>query len=223
MAQRPKIGRPPTPAILKGKPRQGPNVYVAQWKAEADQVQNITGDSFKYLRKTILGMTQDECGDFLRVHQTTISDWESGYFRVPFSAYYMLVMVTKTTSFRFANEQWAGWKIEVEYDWLNKFEPVSYLKNEKLRISLTPNELLYVRSYLNLGEAAREQVVELRIKLDEAISENTRLRQMFRENGITAEVEAMQDKITALLEGIKTAKIVDLSSYLNPSDKKAAA
>ena len=68
-----------------------------------------------------------------------------------------------------------------------------------------------------------EQVVELRSKLDAAIAENKRLRQMFRENGVTAEVEAMQDKITALLEGIRTAKIVDLSAYLKPSDKKAAA
>ena len=68
-----------------------------------------------------------------------------------------------------------------------------------------------------------EQVVELRSKLDAAIAENKRLRQMFRENGVTAEVEAMQDKITALLEGIRTAKIIDLGAYLKPSDKKAAA
>jgi DNA-binding transcriptional regulator YiaG len=223
MEQRPKRGRPPTPELLKGKPRPAPSVYVAQWKAEADQVQNITGDSFKFLRKSILGMTQVECAAFLRVHQTTITDWEHGYFRVPFSAYYMLVMVSKTPNFRFANEQWAGWKIEAGYDPLNKFEPISYLKNDKLRISLEPNELLYVRQWLSLGAAAREQVVELRSALDAAIAENTRLRQMFRENGVTAEIEAMQNKITALLDGIRTAKILDLSAYIKPSNKEAAA
>lgn len=223
MEQTPKRGRPRMLQLLKGRPRPGPNVYVAEWKTEADEVQNITADSFKFLRKTILGMTQVECADFLRVHQTTISDWENGYFRVPFSAYYMLVMVSKTPNFRFANEQWAGWKIEVAYDPLNKFKPISYLKNEVERISLSPNELLYVRQYLSLGAAAREQVVELRSKLDAAIAENTRLRQMFRENGVTAEIEAMQDKITALLEGMRTAKIVDLSAYVKPSDKEAAA
>lgn len=223
MEQRLKRGRPPTPEIWKGKPRRRPDIYVAQWKAEATEVQNITGASFKCLRKDILGMTQVECADFLRVHQTTISDWESGYFRIPFSAYYMLVMVTKTPNFRFANEQWAGWQIVVEYDSRDGFKPISYLKNEVERISLDPNELLYVRQYLSLGAAAREQVMELRSMLDAAIGENTRLRNLFRENGVTAEVEAMQDKITVLLNGIRTAKIVDLNAYPKPSDKKAAA
>ena len=186
-------------------------------------MQNITADSFRFLRQTIMGMTQGECAEFLRVSQATVSSWEHGYGRIPFSAYYMLVMVTKTPNFRFANEQWAGWKIEVEYDWLNKFKPIAYLKNEKEKISLTPNELLYVRQHLSLGASAMEQVEELRSKLDAAIAENNRLRQMFRENGVTAEVEAMQDKIAALLEGIRTAKIIDLGAYLKPSDNKAAA
>jgi hypothetical protein len=60
------------------------------------------------------------------------------------------------------------------------------------------------------NEAAllRNDVKKLQGQLDAAIAENTALREMFLDNGVTDEVAAMQEKVNALMARINTARVI---------------
>ena len=72
----------------------------------------------------------------------------------------------------------------------------------------TPEQLVWSTTTRSEAALLRNDVKKLQAQLDAAIAENTALREMFLDNGVTDEVASMQEKINALMARINTARVI---------------
>jgi len=170
--------------------------YHPQW-VQMSQRYTIAAESFKGLRLT-LGMTVEQCAAYLRVSCVTITRWESGKTPVPFAELEVLRLVSESVRFSMTHPDWDGWFIN-DHGVLHS--PIIGGHG------FTPEQLAW--STMTRSEAAllRNDVARLQTKLDAAIAENTNLRQMYLDNGITDEVASMQEKVNGLMARINTARV----------------
>ncbi|MDZ4201460.1 MAG: hypothetical protein U1C96_04840 [Gallionella sp.] len=170
--------------------------YHPQW-VQMSQRYKISADSFKCMRLS-LGMTIDQCAAYLRTTPSTLNRWEKGLSTVRFAEFELLRLILENVRFKMTHRDWDGWFID-EQGVLNS--PMIGGKG------WTPEQLVW--STMTRSEAAllRNDVTKLQSQLDAAIAENTALREMYLDNGITDEVAAMQKQVNGLMERINTARV----------------
>lgn len=175
--------------------------YHPQWVQMSQQVA-ISGEIFKIMRWS-LNMTPEQCAAYLRVSVSTIFRWEGGKTPVPFTCFELLRVVSDSVRFKMSHPKWDGWFIN--------YHGVLHSPDIGGK-GWTPEQLVW--STMTRSEAAllRNDVKKLQSQLDEAISENTALREMFLDNGVTDEVASMQEKINALMARINTALVIPFAS-----------
>jgi len=170
--------------------------YHPQWLQLSQQL-SIGAENFKILRQS-LGMTVAQCAAYLRVTCIKITRWESGKTPVPFAEFEVLRLVSESVRLKLTHPDWDGWFIN-DYGVLHS--PI--IGGD----GFTPEQLAW--STMTRSEAAllRNEVAKLQRKLEAAIDENTNLRQMYLDNGVTDEVAAMQEKVNSLMARINTARV----------------
>lgn len=171
--------------------------YHPQWVQLSQQL-TIGPENFKSLRRS-LGLTVTQCAAYLRAVPSTLHKWEKGVSPVPFAEFELLRLVLESVRFKMSHVNWNGWFIN---DHGVMHSPDIGGKG------FTPEQLVW--SSMTRSEAAllRNDVKKLQSQLDAAIAENTALREMFLDNGVTDEVALMQEKINALMTRINTARVI---------------
>lgn len=181
------------------------------WVQESQRI-TIVPASLEYLRLHCMNITQAQAAAYLRVSLDEYQTWERGGKPVPFMAFELLRLVYTSTAYRLSHATWDGWH----------FNKDGHLVSPDVgRMAVTPRDfiaLVFMRSEL---EGRRQEVEKLKASMADLETENTRLRQMFRENAITNELETMQTRLGDLLASIKTAQIIPFN--VRPTRKKAAA
>lgn len=170
--------------------------YHPQWLQLSQQL-TIGSENFQSLRRS-LGLTITQCAAYLRVSCAKITRWESGKAPVPFAEFELLRLVLESVRFKMSDVNWDGWFISDD----------GALNSPDIGGKGFTPELLNL-STMTRSEAAllRVEVTKLQAKLEAAVAENTNLRQMYLDNGITDEVAAMQEKVNGLMTRINTARV----------------
>jgi len=170
--------------------------YHPQWLQLSQQL-TLAPENFINMRLS-LGMTSEQCAAYLRVSCDKLARWESGKTPVPFAEFEVLRMVSESVRSKLTHPDWDGWFIN-DHGVLHS--PI--IGGD----GFTPEQLAW--STMTRSEAAllRNDVAKLQSQLDAAIAENTNLRQMFLDNGVTDEVAAMQEKVNGLMARINTARV----------------
>ena len=171
--------------------------YHPQW-VQQSQMLSIKAANFINLRNA-LGLSREQCAAYLRVSQATISNWEKGSQPVPFAAFELLRIILESVKFKLSHVKWDGWLISDD----------GLLHSPEIGGNGFTPELLNL-STMTRNEAAllRKDVAQLKNQLDEATLENTALRGMLLDKGITDEVSTMQEKINSLMARINTARVI---------------
>ena len=150
-----------------------------------------------------LGMTQKQCAAYLRAGESTIRKWESGSSHVPFAEFELLRLIWESVSFKMSHPEWDGWFIS------EKGELVSPDLGGR-QGSFTPERLNWLSWMSNDAAMARNEAKQLKTDLDEAIAENTRLRQMFLSQGVVDELYSLHDRMSGLVKQLATAHVIPL-------------
>lgn len=185
--------------------------YHPQW-VRLSQLRQVTGQNFKGMRD-ILQITPEQCAAYLRVSPGTVRRWENGHASVPFTAFELLRMVTKSVHARVSHKNWDGWFIS---------ENGSLISPDVGGNGFTPVQLNILS--FQRGEAPQLRIENARLQalLDEAQAENTKLRQMYVAQGVVDELAAMQETISGLMSRIATARIIPFTAPTEQLREKTA-
>lgn len=184
--------------------------YVAKFGHEATEAsKTITENhwgassemtkSYAKVGKRLGGRTPEQCAAYLRVSVNTIFRWEDDKAKVPFVCFELLRVVSETVRFKMSHPSWDGWFIN--------YHGVLHSPDIGGK-GFTPEQLILATMTRSEAALLRNDVKKLQSQLDAAIAENTALREMFLDNGVTDEVASMQEKINALMARINTARVI---------------
>jgi len=185
--------------------------YHPQW-VRLSQLRQVTGQNFKGMRD-ILQITPEQCAAYLRVSPGTVRRWEKGHASVPFTAFELLRMVTKSVHARVSHKNWDGWFIS---------ENGNLISPDVGGNGFTPVQLNILSFQRSEAVTLRIEIEAMQAQLNEAQAENTRLRQMYVAQGVVEELATMQETITDLMARIATAKIIPFSTNSNQLKEKTA-
>lgn len=175
--------------------------YHPQW-VQMSQSREFTHGVFKACRE-FLGITQEQCAAYLRVTASTISRWENGTANIPFAAVEVLRLIPETVRFKMSNKEWDGW----------------FISDKGVLVSpniggngFTPEQLDWFAWQGTEASNLQREINRLQRELEAAHGENTRLRQMFVDQGVVDELHEMHGRMTELIQQIATAKIFQFNA-----------
>jgi len=190
---------PTDPAIEEAFPG-----YHPLWVQQSQKL-TVGPTNLKHLRRHCLNVTQAQAAAYLRVKLREYQAWERGDKPAPFVAFELLRLVYTSSAYRLSHARWDGWHFG---------QDGRLVSPDVGRQEVGPEDftaLVFLRGEL---EAHRREVARLK-------TENARLRQAFRENAITSELEAMQARLGDLLASIQTAQVIPFPTH--PARMEAAA
>lgn len=188
--------------------------YHPQW-VQMSQMRAISPAMFAGFRES-MGMTRGQCAAYLRVGFPTVAAWERGSRPVPFACFELLRVIRESVSFKMSHPEWDGWFIS--RDGVLVSPDLGAKQGE-----FTSERLNWLGWSTNEAAMLRNEVIQLKDELGAAISENTRLRQLFLNNGVLDERASMQDKINNLMDSIGTAHVIPFHSTRNEQPLEIAA
>lgn len=197
---------PTNPAIEEAFPG-----YHPLWVQESQRIQ-VAPKSFHHLRRYCLNASRAKVAAYLRVSVRTVQRWENGDAPIPFAAFEVLRLVFESTARRLSHAKWDGWFIG---------QDGRFVSPEVGRLDVGPEDftaLVFLRGEL---DAHRQQSARLKEEIAALEAENTRIRGMYREQGVTQELEAMQDRLDGLLASIRTAQVLPFTPTIANMEKAA--
>lgn len=194
--------------------------YHPQWVI-GSQNWNVNGESFRHLREFMLGITQEQCGAYLRVDRSTVSRWESGDSELPFAAFELLRLVYESTNFKLSHPDWDGWYIGKDGRLVTPcIGGLAVTPQDIESIPRMHSEIGNLKSY---NAALHKSLDETRQALAEAQAANTRLREQFVNQGVVDEIDAMHSRLGDLLTQLNTAKVYQFPATTEQQPKEAVA
>ncbi len=185
--------------------------YHPQW-VQLSQLIRISPEMFTAYRE-MLHMDKEQCAAYLRVSVRNLRRWEAGAVPVPFAAIELLRVVYSSVHFKLSHPEWDGWFIGSHGE-LNSPDIGGK--------GFTPPQLVWSTMTRNEAAVLRNDVARLQSELEESITENTRLRQLFVAQGLVDELASMQDTINDLMARIATAKVIPFpTADVQPLEKTA--
>jgi len=181
--------------------------YHPQWLIESKPWRKVHGENFKMLRLA-LGLSIIQAAAYLRATPATITNWEAGKARTPFAALEVLRLLLASVHFKCSHRAWDGWFISADGHWVSPNAGGLLFK---------PHELDHLPQLHADITALKFENGRLQTRLAEEEIENTRLRKLFQEQGITKELRQMLGRIGDLIAGTGTADVVEF-----PETKPAA-
>ncbi len=196
--------------------------HILERYGPAMSEKGITAQYFKNWRVSFMMMTPEQLGALLRVTGRTIRRWESGKGEIPFSMWWMIHCTLQDPDYFLSRPGFHDFYIEYE----NGTALLCSRSYPDIRQS--PGELFVNRAALNEVLVLREEMKRQKETLDEMTAENTKLRQLLKAQGVTAELQAMQDHITDMMKRISTADVLEFpeskeSAEIVPLPRQASA
>lgn len=177
--------------------------YFPAWFIESEPWRQVTGLRFKFLRTTVLGLTTEQCATYLRVHRTTINRWENESADVPYAAIEALRLLSLTASQCISHKAWDGWFINRQTGEL--------ISPDQGRLAVKPEEINGLPFLYNRLSILLLSVAKLEGQVGSLIAENTALRRGDKSRQLAAELEAMQERIGAMLANVGTAEVFEFT------------
>jgi DNA-binding transcriptional regulator YiaG len=162
----------------------------------------ITPADFKMWREHFMLMTPEQLGALVRVAGKTVRNWENGVSAIPFSMWWVMHVTMQDPEYFLTRPGFHDFYIEYTD---GKAHLCSHSYPD---IRWTATDLYFNRCALNEVFFLRNEIEKHLEKLQELEAENTRLRQMLKADGVTAELQAMQDHIGDLMKRIHTADVM---------------
>jgi len=173
--------------------------YHPQWLIDSKPWRKVHGENFKMLRQA-LSLSITQAAAYLRVKPSTIAQWENGKSRTSFAAMETFRLLLASVHFKCSHRAWDGWFISANGHWVSPNVGALLFK---------PHELDHLpQLHADITELRFEND-RLKVQIDEANAENTRLRKLFQEQGITKELRRMHERVGELIAGTGTADVVD--------------
>jgi len=185
--------------------------YHPLW-AQQSQKLTVGPVNLKHLRRHCLAITQAQAAAYLRVKLRDYQAWERGNQPAPFMAFELLRIVFESTAHRLSHAKWDGWFIGKDG---------RFVSPNVGRLDVGPEDftaLVFLRGEL---EAHRQAAARLKDEMAALVAENHRIRQMYRDQGVTNELEAMQDRLDGLLASIRTAQVIPFTAAIANMEKAA--
>lgn len=173
----------------------------------------VTPESFTY-RRLQLGMNKEQCMAYLRISAATLRRWENGHQEIPFAAYELLRILQENLFARMSHKAWDGWFISAHG---------KLVSPNMGRCEFTPEQLELVAFQGTEASRLQTEVNRLKRELETAQEENTKLREMFVNQGVVDELYAMKDRVTSLVKQLGTARILPLKKTNKTERAKRAA
>jgi len=188
--------------------------YRPRWLREAEKPASVAPLAFKQLRAWTLCMSIEQCAAFLRVEAFDIEQWEAGAAPIPYAAFIALRLAVDIEYLPHQVKAWADWWI------IPDGIHVGMLMNRKTGAMFSELEINALSHTVAAANRAKDRTEKENARLREQVArlttENTRLRQLFNEEGVTKELRQMQERMNALLASIGTAEVFD---YRQPERK----
>lgn len=181
--------------------------YHPLWVQGSQRI-SISPDSFLFMRRDLLGLSQAQTAAYLRVSAKTISAWETGRRSVPFMPFELLRLVYESATFRLSHAQWDGWFIAKDG---------CFVSPDVGRLGIQPHDFAALQYTQGERDAVRCENQKLREAIAAKTEENSRLRELFVNQGVVDEIAHIRDRIGELFGQINTARIFQL----NPARKAA--
>jgi DNA-binding transcriptional regulator YiaG len=181
--------------------------YHPLWLQQSQRMV-ISPASFLYLRRDLLNLNPCQTAAYLRVSRSTINAWEKGRNAIPFMAFELLRLVYESISNRLSHAQWDGWFIGKDG---------CFVSPDLGKLEVRPSDfsaLIYTQAE---RDAVRNENRELRAAILAKSEENTRLRDLFVNQGVVDEIAHIRDRIGELFGQINTARIFQI----RPTSKEA--
>lgn len=170
--------------------------------AYAMRPHGITPGNFRMWREHFMLMNPEQLGALVRVSARTIRNWESGETPIPFSMWWVMHVTMQDPEYFLTRPGFHDFYIEY-------VDGVAHLCSHSYPdIRWTATDLYFNRCALNEVLSLREEIRRHEERFQGLTAENTRLRQMLKTEGVTAELQAMQDHIGELLKRIQTADVM---------------
>jgi hypothetical protein len=187
--------------------------YQAAWQKPINEMRG-TAEEFYQLRRTVLGLNRKQTGRLLRVSVNTVLNWEHGVYPVPFYAYLALVLVAESVHYKLANEQWRDWHFIERFNAdqalpARQRKHVACLVHPESGACFSAEDLLAIHYQMQKLAALEGEALKLRGEVDTLTAENTQLREMFRDDGVTEELHSMQNRLQTLLAKVNTAAVLN--------------
>jgi DNA-binding transcriptional regulator YiaG len=174
----------------------------AIWQKKILELDPVGPLDLKHWRLYYLNITQDECARLLRIPLTTYVKWEAGKQKIPFLMWYMVHCVLQWDEVRLSKAGFADF-------YINYQNGNAYLCSaEYPDIKFAPADLAYFGRAIQHLNNIEKRNKELQAQVDRLTFENTELRRMYKANKVTAQVEAMQEQINALMMRLNTADVM---------------
>lgn len=163
----------------------------------------ISPSDFKNWREHFLLMSCAQLAELIRVNERTIKRWEAGTSAIPFSMWWMMHSTLQDPAYFLIRPGFHDFYIE-------------YVDGEALlcsyeypEIRCSPTDLYFNRACFNDLLIHKNKLKATNQKYDELLAENTRLREMYKANAVTKELELMHKHIGQLMSRIGTADVME--------------
>lgn len=174
--------------------------YHPLWVQHSQRIA-ITPASFMFMRRDVMGLSQAKTAAYLRVSVKTIRAWESGREAIPFMAFELLRLVYESAAFRLSHAHWDGWFIAKDG---------CFVSPDVGRLAVQPHDFTALQYTQGERDAVRRENKKLREAIAAKTEENTRLRELFVNQGMVDEIAHIRDRIGELFGQINTARIFQL-------------
>lgn len=179
--------------------------YRPRWLLEAEKTVRIDPVNFQHLRKHVHCMSLPQCAAFLRVDAGTVAKWESGLETIPYAAYLALRLVNDLQFLPHQVKEWADWRI------VATGADVGMLLDTRTGEMFSAGEITTMR----YAYAQASGILTENARLKQAIAglqgEVQRLRGLRQLDGIAGELQAVQERMRALLDGLNQGAIPNIN------------
>jgi len=179
--------------------------FRPRWLMEAEKTVRIAPVNFQHYRAHVHCMTLEQCAAFLRVDVASVSKWEAGLEPIFYAAYLALRMAAELQYLPHQIEEWATWKI------IDAGPHVGLLHDSRTGEMFSMGEI----STMRYAYAQASSILQENQKLKELIAglqaETERLRGLRQIDGVTSELQAMQERLGTLLDDLNSGAKIDIN------------
>ena len=185
--------------------------YHPMWVIQSQRL-DISAAQFKFLRRQLLGITQEQCAAYMRVSVRQIRAWENSSSQVPFMAVELLRLVYESPEFRLSHKHWQGWFINRDG---------RLVSPDSRDLAFAPHELSYVRETHRDKAIYEVENQKLRAEIERLQAENAELAQGNEHSHLVEELKLIEKRLCELSRMTIQRKVVKLYPELDNVKQEA--
>lgn len=167
--------------------------FRPEWLRDAERTARVTPENFGDIRRHVLVMTLEQCAAFLRVGAADVASWEAGIAPIPYTAYLALRMAGDLQYLPHRIKEWVDFKI------IGAGPDAGMLLDTRTGEMFSPGEIATIRYAYAQASSVLAENHRLKRQIEAMHGEVERLRSLRQIDGVTRELEGMQERMQALL------------------------